>query len=363
MSNHKDNSSLEAGLTLSRHLAALTAALLYTMIYIYLYFGGYTRLDGNSLFYMLFIFWIGNLLFTTLLITGLNNYFRDRSLSVSQLIWATAFAMLGIYYLNELRDIILMFYFAMLSFGFFRFKSYQFIICAVIAVLGYLLVIVVLSINEPLRITYNKEMLRFFAFTLTSGMIVYSGISISRMREELKIKNIDLQKAVELNEILATTDDLTGLYTRRHFMEVLTQQKAISERDGKDFVVCFADLDFFKHVNDSFGHHTGDLVLKQFSEIIKKSIREVDYAARFGGEEFVLLLVNTDIEQSISVAERIRQTLDEFNFNDIAPALNVTVSIGMSNFKEYNSLQETLMSADNRMYAAKEKGRNMVVAS
>lgn len=363
MSNHKDNSSLEAGLTLSRHLAALTAALLYTMIYIYLYFGGYTRLDGNSLFYMLFIFWIGNLLFTTLLITGLNNYFRDRSLSVSQLIWATAFAMLGIYYLNELRDIILMFYFAMLSFGFFRFKSYQFIICAAIAVFSYLLVIVVLLINEPLRITYNKEMLRFFAFTLTSGMIVYSGISISRMREELKIKNIDLQKAVELNEILATTDDLTGLYTRRHFMEVLTQQKAISERDGKDFVVCFADLDFFKHVNDSFGHHTGDLVLKQFSEIIKKSIREVDYAARFGGEEFVLLLVNTDIEQSISVAERIRQTLDEFNFNDIAPALNVTVSIGMSNFKEYNSLQETLMSADNRMYAAKEKGRNMVVAS
>ena len=363
MSNHTDNISLESTLALSRHLAALTAALLYTMIYIYLYYSGYTRLNGGDLFYMLFVFWVGNLLFTTLLISGLNRYFRDRSLSVSQLIWATVFAMLGVYFLNDIRDIILMFYFAMLSFGFFRFKSYQFFMCAIIAVAGYLLVIIVLSISEPLRITYNKEMLRFFAFSLTSGMIVYSGISISRMREELKKKNIDLEKALELNTILATTDDLTGLHTRRYFMEVLAQQKAISERDGKDFVVCFADLDFFKHVNDSFGHHTGDLVLKQFSEIIKNSIREVDYAARFGGEEFVLLLVNTDIEQSLSVAERIRQTLDEFNFNDIAPALNVTVSIGMSNYKEFNSLQETLMSADNRMYAAKEKGRNMVVSS
>jgi diguanylate cyclase (GGDEF)-like protein len=363
MSHPENNLSLEISLTLSRHLAALTAALLYTMIYIYLYHGGYTRLSGDDLFYMLFIFWVGNLLFTTLLITGLNKYFRDRSLSVLQLIWATVFAMLGIYFLNDMRDIILMFYFAMLSFGFFRFKAYQFVICAVIAIVGYLLVIFVLSINEPLRITYNREILRFFAFTLTSTMIVYSGISISRMREELKRKNIDLEKAVELNTILATTDDLTGLYTRRHFMEVLAQQKAISERDGKDFVVCFADLDFFKHVNDAFGHHTGDLVLKQFADIVRKSIREVDYAARFGGEEFVLLLVNTDIEQSISVAERIRQTLDEFNFNDIAPALNVTVSIGMSNYKEFNSLQETLMSADNRMYAAKEQGRNLVVSS
>ena len=348
---------------MSRHLAALTAALLFTMIYIYLYYSGHTRLNSGELFYMLFIFWAGNILFTTLLITGLNRYFRDRSLSVSQLVWATIFSMLGIYFLNDMRDILLMFYFAMLSFGFFRFKAYQFIICAAIAIVGYLLVIVVLSINEPLRINYNREMLRFFAFTLTATMIVYSGISISRMREELKTKNIDLQKAVELNTILATTDDLTGLSTRRYFMEVLAQQKAISEREGKDFVVCFADLDFFKHVNDSFGHHTGDLVLKQFAEIINSSIREVDYAARFGGEEFVLLLVNTDIDQSISVAERIRQTLDEFNFNDIAPALNVTVSIGMANYKEFNSLQETLMSADNRMYEAKEKGRNLVVSS
>jgi diguanylate cyclase (GGDEF)-like protein len=190
---------------------------------------------------------------------------------------------------------------------------------------------------------------------------MYTGSAISRLRQEVKQKNIDLAEAVELNTRLATTDDLTGLYTRRYFMEVLEQQKALSERDGSDFVICFADLDHFKHVNDSFGHHTGDLVLLEFSEIIRKSIREIDYAARFGGEEFVLLLVNTDIEQSLNVSERIRKALEDFNFSDIAPALNVTVSIGLANFKQYNSLQETLMTADNRMYKAKEMGRNKVI--
>jgi len=119
----------------------------------------------------------------------------------------------------------------------------------------------------------------------------------------------------------------------------------------------------FKHINDTFGHQCGDVVLQKFSEILSASIREIDYAARFGGEEFVCLLVNTDIENAIKVTERIRDSLEHYNFNDIAPSLHATVSIGMSNFKQFNTLQETLMSADNRMYRAKKMGRNKVVFS
>lgn len=357
---HK-TSNLEVSLNVSRHLAALLAALIYTMIYIYLFYKEHTRFSSDELILVLSIYWLGNLIFTVFLLTGLNRFFHDGSMSVFQLVWAITFTLVGIYYLNDLRDIILMFYFAAISFGFFRFKIYQFIFCGVLAVGGYLVVIILLSINEPLRITYSHEMLRFISFTVTTLVIVYSGSAISRLREELSQINSDLEEAVELNTRLATTDDLTGLYTRRYFMEVLDQQKALSERDSSDFVICFADLDHFKHVNDGFGHHTGDVVLQEFADIIRGSIREVDYAARFGGEEFVLLLVNTDIEQSRNVSERIREALETFNFSDIAPALNVTVSIGLANYKEYNSLQETLMSADNRMYRAKELGRNRVI--
>lgn len=362
MDNPQEPSKLESSLNISRHMAALLAALIYSMIYIFLYYKEYTRFNSNELLFVLTVFWIGNFIFTTALMTGLNKYFHDNSMSVLQLLWATVFAFVGIYFLNDMRELILMFYFAMLSFGYFRFKTSQFIFCGVLAVVTYILVIIILSINEPLRISFSKEMLRLMAFSVTTMIIVYTGSSISRLRIELRQKNMDLAEAVELNTRLATTDDLTGLYTRRYFMEILSQQKALSERDGSDFVICFADLDHFKHVNDGFGHHTGDVVLQKFSEIIKKSIREIDYAARFGGEEFVLLLVNSEIEQSMNVAERIRKALEDYNFSDVAPALNVTVSIGLANFKKYNSLQETLMSADNRMYKAKEQGRNLIIA-
>ena len=361
MDQQQTPSNLETSLNMSRHLAALSAALIYSMIYIFLYYKEYTRFSNDELFFVLSIFWLGNFIFTAILISGLNKYFHDSSMSVLQLLWATVFALIGVYFLNAMREIILMFYFAMLSFGYFRFRTHQFILCGSIAVAGYLLVIILLSINEPLRINYSKELLRFLTFTATILVIVYTGSAISRLRAELGQRNIELAEAVELNTRLATTDDLTGLYTRRYFMEVLNKQKALSEREDSDFVICFADLDHFKHVNDGFGHHTGDIVLQKFSEIIKNSIREIDYAARFGGEEFVLLLVNSDIEQSINVAERIREAIERYNFSDIAPALNVTVSIGLANFKKYNSLQETLMSADNRMYKAKELGRNRVI--
>ncbi len=362
MDLQQKTSSLETSLNMSRHLVALLAALIYTMIYIFLYYSEYTRFTSNEFFLVLSVFWLGNLIFTFILITGLSRYLKDRSMSMQQLLWAILFTFVGVYYLNDLRSIIIMFCFSAISFGFFRFTTYQFIFCGVLSIGAYLFVIIALSINEPLRINYSHEMLRLASFAVTTAVIVYTGSAISRLRTELRQINADLAEAVELNTRLATTDDLTGLYTRRYFMEVLDQQKALSERDNSDFVICFADLDHFKHVNDGFGHHTGDMVLQVFADIIRSSIREVDYAARFGGEEFVLLLVNTDIEQSLNVSERIRDALENYNFSDIAPALNVTVSIGLSNYKTFNSLQETLMSADNRMYRAKELGRNRVVS-
>ena len=363
MDSQPEPTSIESSLNLSRHLAALSAAFIYSIIYIFLYYRGYTRFTSEQIFIVLSIFWAGNLLFTAIFISGLSKYFHDLSMSQIQLLWATIFALIAVYYLEGMRELILIFYFAMLSFGFFGFQTHQFITSGLLAIAGYMLVIMLLIIHQPTSIDFTTEILRFIAFTLTTIIIIYTGSSVSRLRAELRQKQHELEDAVELNMRLAITDDLTGLYTRRYFMDMLTQQKAVSERDGSDFVVCFADLDHFKYINDSFGHHTGDVVLQKFSEIIQSSIREIDYASRFGGEEFVILLVNTNIEKSLIVAERIRKSLEGYNFSDIAPGLNVSVSIGLANFRQYNSLQETLMSADNRMYTAKQQGRNKVVSS
>ncbi len=348
-------------LRLKRHFAALAASFIYTIIGFYLHIKGYFRTDAQFLLIVLGAYWAGLLTFTFIIRSGLNLKLKDPSMTLAQMYWSIPFMLLAVYMLNDLRGIMLMAFFALLSFGTFRLTSRQFLTITVITLLGYLAVLIALYINQPLRLHLDREILYFIGFSLTCVLMVYTGSAASQLRERNRLQNIKLTRALEENRKLATTDDLTGLTTRRRFMEILGKQKAWSERDDSDFVIVFADLDHFKYVNDSFGHHTGDKVLQTFADILKRSIREIDYAARFGGEEFVVLLNNTDIEQAKTIAERIRSTLENYNFNDLAPALSVTVSMGLANFREYNSIQETLMSADNRMYKAKQIGRNRIV--
>ncbi len=346
-----------------RHLAALMSAFLFTVVSIFLFYNNLYSIDLSTLYAIIVFFWAGGFIFTLMLRTGLNKRYADPSLTVAQILWSTLFLLTISYVLNESRGLVLMMYFGILSFGYFQLQFREFLAIALFAILGYAFIMVYIFIFEPDRIEVKLELIQWMIFGSTVTVMLYTGSAIHHLREGAKKQYMDLQQALELNKKLAITDELTGLYIRRYFMEKLAQQKALSERDDSDFVLCFFDLDHFKQINDTFGHHTGDVVLQKFSEILKSSIREIDYAARFGGEEFVCLLVNTDIENATKVTERIRQSLADFNFSDIAPALQATVSIGLSNFKQFNTIQETLMSADNRMYRAKQLGRNKVVSS
>ena len=255
----------------------------------------------------------------------------------------------------------LMAYLGILSFGFFRLNPTQFIVNALLTLSIYLTIIIYIYINEPLRIHITEELIQLTFFSVICVIMVYSGSAVSRLRQLHKIRTKELEDALHLNMLLAITDDLTGLYTRSHLMDILAQQKARADREGNDFIVLFADLDHFKNVNDTYGHQAGDIVLENFSQIIRSTIREVDFASRFGGEEFVVVLVNTEMPQAMKIAKRIRETIEKSNFNDIAPGLHVTVSIGAACYQEFNSIQETLLYADNRMYKAKELGRNQCV--
>ncbi len=348
-------------LRISRHLAALAAIFIFTIASIYFSYSGMLKNGAFQLLDINLIFWTGLLLITFVIRSGANQRLPDPSMTMIQMIWCSLYILTLIYLLNDWRSIALIPYFAILSFGYFRLDFKEFLAVTVFSVLGYLFVIVLIQVNEPYRIELDKEMVQLLGFAMTCAVMVYTGSEVNKLRVGYRERNDQLAEALRLNTRLATTDDLTGLYTRRYLMNMLSNQKARSERDDSDFVVLFADLDHFKRINDSFGHYIGDIVLKNFADIVRTSIREIDYASRFGGEEFVVLLVNTDIEQSRNVAERIRSGIEIFNFSDIAPGLNVTVSIGMANYKQYKSIQETLMSADNRMYKAKDQGRNRIV--
>ncbi len=177
---------------------------------------------------------------------------------------------------------------------------------------------------------------------------------------------INIQNAYLFQEIqnLALTDPLTGLHNRRSLFELGRIEFSRAHRMNRSFCCMMLDLDHFKKVNDTYGHQVGDQILQKFAEHCKKSVRDVDLVGRYGGEELIILLPETDLGTAKMVAERLRKSLAEKSIDLPNQALNITVSIGISR-KDQNTLQlETLISrADQAMYIAKHKGRNRVAVS
>jgi diguanylate cyclase (GGDEF)-like protein len=160
-------------------------------------------------------------------------------------------------------------------------------------------------------------------------------------------------------EIESMTDALTGLYNHRRFHELLTEILSGERVDESEVALLFCDIDHFKQLNDRFGHLVGDDVLRQVSRILTSSIRRGDVAARYGGDEFCVLLRGAGIDEALEVAERVRERVAELYVTSGEAA--VSISIGVATLSEYCDGNELLAGADDAMYAAKEGGRDRVV--
>ena len=163
---------------------------------------------------------------------------------------------------------------------------------------------------------------------------------------------------------LATTDPLTGLANRRFALETMQTLAAQSERNQTPLGVILLDVDHFKQVNDTYGHPVGDLILQQVAHLLQASIRAYDIAARFGGEEFLVLCADTDVPTTVQVAERIRTVVAEQVFTTPQGAtLRVTVSLGVqASITTPEAMMQLVEAADQALYCAKQAGRNRVVA-
>jgi diguanylate cyclase (GGDEF)-like protein len=161
----------------------------------------------------------------------------------------------------------------------------------------------------------------------------------------------------------AITDDLTGLVNRRRFIEALDAEIERARRFDSPLAIVLADLDNFKQVNDEFGHHGGDLVLRAFADLIRLHVRDVDVSGRIGGEEFAILLPETDSAGAAHVAERMRRSLNDVSIplSDGA-TIHVASSFGVAELAPDQEGEDLLRAADSALYRAKDEGKNRVVA-
>jgi diguanylate cyclase (GGDEF)-like protein len=188
---------------------------------------------------------------------------------------------------------------------------------------------------------------------------------LSRVNEALEDSNKELESAVDKLAEMARTDGLTGLLNRRALKEALEVEIRRSDREGQQFSFLMIDVDFFKKYNDAFGHPAGDKLLIRLSSILQENTRAVDVVARFGGEEFVVLLSGTPPSAAVAVAEKLREAVKNTVFRpatDGKPVGRTSVSIGIAGYPSDSKTKQGLMSlADQALYLAKEAGRDLVV--
>ena len=183
---------------------------------------------------------------------------------------------------------------------------------------------------------------------------------------ELRVRVGTILRMLDLQEKLfsqANADPLTGLANRRHFFEIFERQIVESSEKNTHLSLIMIDIDYFKSINDTYGHIGGDNVLKQLAQIMKNNLYPLDFAARYGGEEFIILLPDTDLDHAGRAAEKLRSFIQSYKWNISVEQLNITVSLGVT-ATEASTLPdpyELVKKADKALYAAKSRGRNCVV--
>lgn len=163
-------------------------------------------------------------------------------------------------------------------------------------------------------------------------------------------------------EQLATTDSLTGILNRRFFLQQVNKELERSQRYGNPFSLLIVDIDHFKKVNDTYGHSAGDAVIIDVTKVIQKALRKVDILGRYGGEEFIIFLPETNYQNAIHVGERIRKTIEKTQTIYENKKIMCTISLGISNFHPNDkTFDDVFKRADTALYQAKNEGRNRVI--
>lgn len=306
--------------------------------------------------------------------SGFSRRFADPALLVPQIVVAIALAVVTLHAMRgEARSVMLMLFVAMFFFGLFGLSTLQFLRLALVAAGAYALLVLLEFHDRPLDTpAFRAEVLRMVALVMILVWLSFLGGYFARLRAKLAERKRDLQAALARVQELSERDELTGVRNRRFLLHALDTERARAERFGLPFSVAIIDIDHFKRVNDAYGHHVGDEVLRGFCDFVRAQARTLDLLARqdmddafgrYGGEEFLLLMPHTRLDGASLCVERIRTGVEAHGFATAAGELSATFSAGVAEYVPGESAAELLARADAALYAAKTAGRNRVAVA
>lgn len=303
-----------------------------------------------------------------LFFSGANLRLSDPSATFAQCLIGFIWVTVLMFWIPEWRDLLISVSLIVLMFGTFQLSAREFAALAVFAFSGYIVMTGLDLANGKSMLNSHDLVLRIFVVGSLLVWCAYFGNQVSALRERLHARNASLTDLLKEVTQLAERDHLTQAYNRRSIIETLGRLRETALRYGETFSVVIVDIDYFKEVNDQFGHLTGDQVLADFASRMRSELRLLDEMSpvvearrlgRYGGEEFILMLPRTSLDGARQCAERIRLSTVSHSFHK---DIRITISGGAAEFRAAESIDSLLRRADRALYAAKESGRNVVHA-
>lgn len=302
--------------------------------------------------------------FFAMFITGGNLRFKDPSLTSPQIAVATILLTYLLFQTSDIRGSLLMLYPLSLLFGVFMLSMRAFIMHAGFALSCYSLLLGWEITTGAHARELSASLLEWLVLACFLTWLCLFGSYVRELQERLQRRHQTLQVHQETLkgmmgqlQSLAATDSLTGLANRRHFLNE-AERRIHLLGPPRTLGLALIDLDHFKRINDQFGHAVGDEVLRGFAELARDNLRGDDLVARFGGEEFILLLGNSDMATLRHCVDRIRAAFARMQFDGLPDGIHCTLSAGLSLIRADDDLETCIQQADQALYLAKENGRN-----
>ena len=296
--------------------------------------------------------------------SGFTERFKDHYFVVPQSIISMTILLVFTYIAPEVGAMFLCTLFVVFAFSSLRSTPWQTTVVWTAMALG--LAALFLLTGKPISLPHETYLERFATMTvfiLTIGRCMFIGIFSSAMRESLYKSGLALKEANRRIEELAELDDLTGSLNRRCIMSFLDDEIARAARNNIRCSIALIDLDWFKRINDTYGHPTGDEVLRTFAITVFANIRGVDRFGRYGGEEFLLVLPDTPHEVAVRMLERLRSITSDLDWSAFSPGMRVTFSAGIATLTASDTADTFLARADSALYKAKAQGRNRTASA